>query len=100
MNENHTPTPVTATTSEDWPPYPEYGSQEDVHARMMLLKWIWEQLATGAVKVEPGDHVLATDGRILGVDRDGDELLRRLLEAEPALRKARIVGYTVTPYEY
>jgi len=86
--------PGTASGQHE-PDYPGFGSREDTQARMVLVWWIWEQLATRAVKAEPGDHILATDGRILAVGRNSEELFRRVIEAEPALRNARIVGYNV-----
>jgi hypothetical protein len=94
------PAPASEPAAEGWPPYPEYGTDEDALARMKLLEWIWQQVSEGQVKVEPGDHVLATDGRIVGVGRDRDEVLRRVLEAEPALRNARLVAYDVPPPGY
>jgi hypothetical protein len=81
----------------DWPPYPEFGTDADALARMKLFDWILAQLAEGKVRAEPGDHILATDGRILGVGPDSDELFRRVIEAEPALRHARIVEHTIPP---
>ena len=89
-----TPHPQSASGQRE-PDYPGFGSREDIQARMVLLWWIWEQVATGAVKAEPGDHVLATDGRILAVGRDADELFHRVIDTEPTLRNARIVGYNV-----
>ena len=100
MSENPPLVPASQPPEADgWPDYPGFGSPEDVLARMDLLDWIREQLGKG-LKAEPGDHILATDGRILGVGPDRDEILRRVVEAEPALRNARLVGYDIPPRDY
>ena len=85
--------------ADGWPDYPGFGSPEDVLARMDLLDWICAQIGV-TIHPQVGDHIVATDGRILGYGPDADEVFRRVLEAEPALRDARIVGYDVPPWEW
>jgi hypothetical protein len=85
--------------SEGWPDYPGFGSKEDVQARMKLLDWVGSQIGV-TIHPQVGDHVLATDGRILGFGPDSDEVYRRVIEAEPALRNARIVQVTVPPRDF
>lgn len=85
--------------SEGWPDYPGFGSKEDSVARMKLLDWLCTQIGV-TIHPEVGDYVLATDGRILGFGPDDEELYRRVVEAEPALRNARLVGYRVPLREY
>jgi hypothetical protein len=87
------------SASDGWPDYPGFGSDEDVLARMELLGWVRRQLAEGKVQAEPGSHILATDGRILGVGKNSDELFQRVIEREPALANARIVECNLPPLE-
>lgn len=84
--------------SEGWPDYPGFGSDDDVHARILLLDWLRSQIGV-TVRPEPGDWVLATDGRVLGHGPDPDEVYDRVVEAEPALRNARIVQCKVPLWE-
>lgn len=93
------PAPASEPAAEGWPPYPEYGTDEDALARMKLLEWVRQQLVEGKVQAEPGSHILATDGRILGVGKNSDELFQRVIEADPALANARIVEYSLPPLE-
>jgi hypothetical protein len=88
------PPPVAA------PPDPFDAESEEVQARIRLLDWVIAQIGTDAIAPRVGDYVLATDGRILGVGPDLDELDRRVLAAEPELRTARLVAYRVPPFEY
>lgn len=80
------------TVSDDWPP----GEAE---ARIRLLMWLGEQIAAGAVEPQPGDWVLATDGRIIGHGPDPAEVERRAVEADPTLKGARIVASVHWPYD-
>jgi hypothetical protein len=96
MSANAAPAPVI---EGGFPDYPGFGSPEDVDARI-LLSWIWEQLGSGGVKAEVGDYVLATEGRIVGVGPDLNELDHQLMATEPELRNARVVVYRVSPTEY
>jgi hypothetical protein len=84
---------------DGWPAYPGFGSDEDALARMQLLAWISGQIGV-TIHPKPGDHILATDGRVLGVGPDSDELFRQVIEADPALQNVRIVEYTVPPLEW
>lgn len=97
MTENTITTDVGAG---DWPNYPGFGSPEDVLVRIHLLDWIKEQIGNGNVQANVGDYILATEGRILGVGRDRDELDRRVNETDPSMLNARVVGYQVPFTEY
>jgi len=90
-NPPQAPTP----TEDGFPTYPGFGSREDILARMQLLDWVSTQLGPSGIEANVGDHVLATDGRILGFGPDSDDVYRRVTEAEPALRNARIVQFTI-----
>ncbi|MCI0702138.1 MAG: hypothetical protein L0241_13730 [Planctomycetia bacterium] len=79
--------------SEGWPDYPGFGSPDDVQARIKLLQWISTQEIEGNV----GDYILATDGRILGVGPNIDELSEKIFAAEPELQNARIVVSRIQP---
>jgi hypothetical protein len=92
--------PTTILASEGFPNYPGFGEPDDIHARIMLLDWICEQLVKGNVTAEVGDYILATDGRILGVSKDPDGLHLRLIEEDPGLLNARIVAYRVPLSDY
>jgi hypothetical protein len=85
--------------SEGWPDYPGFGSDDDVHARILLLDWLQSQIGV-TIHPQVGDWVLATDGRILGFGPDADELERQLWEKEPELRNARVVAHRVRPLEW
>ncbi len=91
------PAPAPPESEPLWPPYPEYGTDAYALARMRILVWIPDQLGPGKIEANPGDYVLATDGRILGVGPDEAELDLRVLAAEPELRHARLV-VTRIPY--
>lgn len=90
------PRPTPLPEEPEYRPYPGYGSDEDTQARIRLIEWIGEQLGEGKVEVRPGDYVLATEWRILGVGPDLEELNRRAEEAEPAIARARVVAHRIT----
>jgi hypothetical protein len=92
---NATPSSTEVKPDDGYPNYPGFGDPDDIHARIMLLEWIQEQIANGNVQAKVGDYVLATDGRILGVSQDPDELHSRLLIDDPSLANARLVAYLV-----
>ncbi len=94
------PSVAIPTTGDTVPNYPGFGSQDDIQARIQLLDWIREQIENGNVQVKVGDHILATEGRILGVSDDPEELHRRVVTAEPDLCNARLVGYFVPLSDY
>ena len=89
-----------AETGDSMLPYPGYGTPEDTQACIKLLDWICEQYGNGNVKAKVGDFILATDGRILGVGDNSDELYQRVIAAEPSLGNARLVEYFVPLSEY
>lgn len=100
MTDNSSTTPASEfPASEGWPDYPGFGSVDDVIARMHLLDWIRSQIDV-TIRPEVGDYILATDGRILGFGPDSDELFNKVVDAEPALKNARIVVYRVPPCEW
>ena len=101
MSENVSfPQPETGESLAEVDPYPGFGSDEDILARINLLDWICEQYVNGNVQAKVGDYILATDGRILGVGEDSEELHNRVVAAEPELLHARLVGYFVPLSEY
>ena len=68
---------------------------DDFVARIELLDWITQQVGV-TVDAKPGQYVLGTVGRILGVGDDPGELHRRVFAAEPGLASVLVVGYRVT----
>ncbi|WP_439622920.1 hypothetical protein [Gemmata sp.] len=80
--------------------YPGIGSREDVLARIEILEWITTQLGKNGIDPAVGDYVLATDGRILGYGPDPEEVHRRVFEAEPDLKRARLVAISIPPLEW
>ncbi len=94
------PSTANNLTDSGMPTYPGFGSQDDAQARIRLIDWICEQLVQGNVHAKVGDYILATEGRILGVGDDPDELHERVVSAEPGLRNARLVGYFVPLADY
>lgn len=94
------PSATVSSTGDAMPNYPGFGSPDDIQIRIRLLDWIREQVANGNVQAKVGDYLLATDGRILGVGDDPEELYRRVITAEPSLHNARLVGYFVPLSDY
>lgn len=100
MSENPPRLPESEfPASAGWPDYPGFGSDDDVHARILLLDWLRSQIGV-TVHPKVGDWVLATDGRVLGFGPDPDELERQLWEKEPELRNARVVQCQIPPPEW
>ena len=51
--------------------------------------------ASGAVVANVGDYILATEGRIVGVGPDLEELHRQFVEPNPELQNIRMLAYFV-----
>ena len=94
------PSSTILKTDDAYPNYPGFGDPDDVHERIMLLKWIMDQIANRNVQGKEGEYILATDGRILGVGDNEPELWRRIVTSEPSLANARVVGYRVPLSEW
>lgn len=92
--------PPVKPVQEGFPDYAGFGQPEDILARMRLLNWICEQVGNGSVEAKEGEYVLATDGRILGVGEDAEELHARVISAEPELENARLVAYFIPRLDY
>ena len=58
------------------------------------------QLASGVVVANVGDYIFATEGRILGIGPDLEEMDRQILDAEPELPNERVAAYFVPLQEY
>jgi hypothetical protein len=74
---------------------PDFDDPDDFAARIAVLDWITAQVGV-TVDAKPGQYVLGTVGRILGVGDDPEELHNRVFGAEPELASKLVVGYRVT----
>jgi hypothetical protein len=64
----------------------------DEEAVMATYFWLDEQRQAGAFEAYRGQYIVAADKKILGIGPDTEEIVRKAMETDPALRRERIIA--------